>query len=281
MDIIVNPSEAYSSDFLFLDTQFILGDPKGGHTLFLKRHIPDAIFVDLDGVLCGEINERTGRHPLPKLKDFVSFLENSGIGKNERIVVYDNGGGGFAARLWWMLRTLGYNDVAILNGGIDGWIEAGYPVKTGEEKLERPPVKLEDIPQSWEDGLYPVVKAEVLKEAILENLLVPIDSRNQERYLGLEKGPDFLAGRIPTALNLPWAENLDPNNGRLLPKDTLKTKFEKIISDRSIFYCGSGVTACFNVLLAEWLGFGRKPLYPGSWSEWIRKYPNFIETSNS
>ncbi|RMG41395.1 MAG: sulfurtransferase [Methanobacteriota archaeon] len=278
MDLIVNPEEVIATDCLFLDTQFVLGDPKGGYSLYLERHIPNAIFVDLDGVLCGEITEKTGRHPLPDLKKFVSFLEQNGIDMNNKIVVYDNGGGGFAARLWWMLRTLGFEHVAVLNGGIDYWVRKGFPIASGTENVDRTPVILHDLPTTWQEGLYPIIDAKQLKKGILNDSLVPIDSRNHERYLGLEKGPDFMAGRIPKALNLPWGEHLD-NDGKLLPKENLKNRFSKIVSKQNVFYCGSGVTACFNVLLAEWLGFGRIPLYPGSWSEWIRLYPDFVEVA--
>lgn len=276
MDLIVNPENLNTNDLLFLDTQFVLGDPEGGYKLFLERHVPRAMFVDLDGVLCGPISERAGRHPLPDLKQFISFLEENAIGKEQRIVVYDNGGGGFAARLWWMLRTLGYPDVAVMNGGIDAWIDAGLPVEKGGATENRSRIKLDGLPETWEGGYYPIVGSQELKTGIERGIIVPIDSRNRERYLGLEKGPDFLAGRIPAALNLPWGEHLEKDK-KLLPREILEKRFGEILSNKSIFYCGSGVTACFNVLLAEWLGFGKIPLYPGSWSEWIRIFPDFIE----
>ncbi len=277
MDILIHPLDAsQTNDAVFIDTQFILGDPEGGKRLYTNQHIPHAVFLDLDGILCGQVSEMTGRHPLPPIESFIKHLENLGLTVQDKIIVYDNGGGGYAARCWWMLKTLGFENVSVMRGGIDLWKRLNLPTEKGESHWNRNPTKLKDMPTSWNNGSYPLVDARTLKENIQSGNMTPIDSRNRERYMGLDAGSDFLAGRIPTAKNLPWKENLSETLD-ILPKDELKHKFQNVISENSVFYCGSGVTACFNILLAEYLGLGRYPLYAGSWSEWIRKYPEFIE----
>ncbi len=264
-------------DFKLFDVQYELGNPMGGKHLFLKSHIPRAVFADLESDLCGEITSQTGRHPLPPITQFISYLQSTGIEKYDDIIAYDNAGGGYAARLWWMLKTLGFSSVKVMEGGIQRWAKIGGVTEQGTPQYQIISSQLENLPHSWENGFMPIITAQTLKLAIERQEIVPIDSRNVERYLGLDSGPDFMAGRIPQSINLPWQENLNPDFS-LKPLDSLIHLFESKLKSNSVFYCGSGVTACFNILLADELGFGQIPLYAGSWSEWIRKFPELVET---
>lgn len=260
-----------------IDVQFSLGNELESRRLYETGHIPGAVFLNLETDLSGEITEETGRHPLPLLEDFVSHLKQLAITPDLTILVYDNFNAGAAARVWWMLTTLGYDDVYVLEGGISKWDQAGFELT----HVNPTPEPVSDlgipIPNAWEKGRLPMIHAQELNQKInASGNFVLVDSRNRERYKGLESGPDNLKGHITGAINIPWAEAID-NNGELFPEDHQRSRFKPLTNANGIVYCGSGVAACFNIMLAAQLDLPLLSLYPGSFSEWERKFPNQLE----
>jgi thiosulfate/3-mercaptopyruvate sulfurtransferase len=237
------------------DTRAYLGDPEGGRRAYEREHLPGAVFVDLERHLSA--HGGPGRHPLPPPSAFAATMGRLGIGDEHMVVAYDDRGGAIAARLWWMLRELGHEAVVVLDGGLQAWRAAGYPV-TSEEPLLRPA------------GLSvgPPLTRQIERASLLSRLgsLVLVDARAPERYRGEEDPVDPVAGHIPTARNLPYEENLRPD-GRMLSPDDLASRFEAFTGD-IVVYCGSGVTACHTILAAAVAGLGEPMLYPGSWSDW-------------
>ncbi len=258
-----------------IDLQFILGDPKGGLRLYRESHIPNAVFWDLEKELTGEITERTGRHPLPDMHKFIELLKLRGVSPNKQIVIYDNAGGGYAARLWWMLNTLGYPHVAVLEGGIDAWKKKGYLIDSGENSVSHSSLTSLNLklPSNWKGGQFPLIFSDEIKTNL--GSLSLIDSRDLNRYRGIDSGPDPIAGTIPGSSHRHWKFNLNPE-GTLRESEILKIEFRTIKED-SVFYCGSGVTACFNLLVQKHVTGKMGCLYAGSWSEWINVYPEIIE----
>ncbi len=241
-----------------VDCRFTLGEPGAGRRAWLAGHVPGAAFLDLDGDLADPPGER-GRHPLPDLETFEAAARRAGIGARSRVVAYDEAGEGGAARLWWLLRHLGHEDVAVLDGGLAAWREDGGPLRTGEESGE--PGDFEARPREGDT-------ADAEEAGAAEVLL---DARAPARFRGESEPIDPVAGHIPGAVNLPSAE-LAPG-GRFVSPAELRTRLESAGAGAgrdTVAYCGSGVTACTIVLAAELAGLGPTRLYPGSWSEWSR-----------
>jgi thiosulfate/3-mercaptopyruvate sulfurtransferase len=244
-----------------VDCRFKLGEPGAGERLWREGHIPGAAFLDLDRDLSAEPGER-GRHPLPEPATFEAAASRAGISPDTRVVAYDEAAEGGAARLWWLLRHFGHDEVAVLNGGLAGWRAEGGPLEEGAEDI-RPgslragasrgrPIELEEIT----GGGGPLL----------------LDARVPERYRGETEPIDSVAGHIPGAHNLPAGE-LAPG-GRFLAPDELRARFEAAGASSAAelgAYCGSGVAACVIVLASELAGIGQARLYPGSWSEWSRR----------
>ena len=270
-------------NLVIIDCRFDLTNKELGKQLYEQKHIPGANFADLETDLSGKVTEKTGRHPLPELKSFKQWLQKNGLGKQKLIIVYDNVAGAFAARLWWMIRTLGYQRVCVLEGGIDSWINLNYKYSSGTEHYEQLKENI-DLPSSWDNGLYPLVTTDQMYTLIGSKEVIIIDSRDPQRYRGETIQFDPIAGHIPTAKNYWHKMNILEENNRLKPKEVLSEQLANIInpndSNKAIFYCGSGVTSCFNVLICEYLGLKIPKVYIGSWSEWSRNYPNKIEIGN-
>ena len=263
-----------------VDCRFRLGEPGVAEELWREEHIPGATFLDVDRDLAAPPGER-GRHPLPDADAFEAAARRAGIGRDTLVVAYDEAAEGGAARLWWLLRHFGHGDIAVLDGGLRGWRAEGGELRGGEEAVEEgdfraaPPSS--DDTTSIEDlglGVFPFHFAR-------KNALPPgsgevgpgsvllLDARAGERYRGDVEPIDPVAGRIPGARNLPFAE-LAPG-GRFLPPAELRARFEALglqSGDEAVAYCGSGITACVLVLAAEIAGVEPVRLYPGSWSEW-------------
>ncbi|NIS80259.1 MAG: sulfurtransferase [Anaerolineales bacterium] len=247
-----------------VDCRFDLTDDSIAENAYLEAHIPGAIYAHLERDLSTTPDGTNGRHPLPSIEEMTNLFGHWGIDESVQVIAYDARGGGFAARLWWSLRYLGHDAVAVLEGGLPAWERVGYPLRSGFES--RSPKKFR-----------PEVRAEmrIAAKDLLVNLgskeLRLIDSRAPERYRGEEEPYDPIAGHIPGALNHFWGANLD-EEGNLLPQARLRAEFETLISGNDpnsvVFYCGSGVTACLNVLVTTHLGFEGARLYPGSWSAW-------------
>ncbi len=232
-------------------------DPTGGgQDAYRRAHIATAVYCDLDADLSG-VGE--GRHPLPDPTGFAQTLGRLGIAPDRPLVVYDDVAGAVAARLWWMLTSLGHQEVYLLDGGLAGWIAHGFPVASGEE---RPIPTRYPSPRAWEGVVDTEEVAASLGRAIL------VDARDQPRYLGVEEPIDPVAGHIPGAVNLPFRGNLD-ENGRFLPRERLRDRFAAVARPDTIVYCGSGVTACHDILAMVLAGLPRPLLYAGSWSAWI------------
>lgn len=247
-----------------LDCRASLQDPAAGRAAYAQSHVPRARFADLLDDLSGPIVPgETGRHPLPAIDVFVERLRGWGVGRTTPVVAYDDAGGAFAARLWWMLRWLGHDAAAVLDGGFSAWVAGGYPLT---DRVEQPP----------RGDFSPAVRAELLVSA--RELSAPqsvarklFDARAPERYRGDVEPLDAVAGHIPGALNLPFAENL--RDGRFLAPAELRQRLAAALDgtppEDAVVYCGSGVTACHDVLAFARAGLPLPRLYAGSWSEWI------------
>jgi thiosulfate/3-mercaptopyruvate sulfurtransferase len=242
-----------------VDCRFKLGEPGAGEELWRAGHIPGAAYMDLDGELASEPGER-GRHPLPDADAFQAAARRAGIGPDTLVVAYDEAAEGGAARLWWLLRHFGHERVVVLDGGLRGWRAEGGPL---EEGAAQPAAGAFVARPAAADAR----EADELAAPDGEPLL--LDARAPERYRGEVEPIDPVAGHIPGALNLPFAE-LAPDGRFLAPAD-LRARFEAAGAAPGrelVAYCGSGVTACVLLLAAEVAGVGPGRLYPGSWSEW-------------
>ncbi|NND05067.1 MAG: sulfurtransferase [Saprospiraceae bacterium] len=254
--------------WLIVDCRFSLSDKAWGREAYLDRHIAGSYYAHLDDDLSSEIIPgKTGRHPLPSLQDFEELLSSWGLSQNEQVVIYDQGPGGIAARLWWMLHWVGHHQVAVLDGGWAVWIAEELPTS-----YVLPIKKSSNFQVKERRGL--IRSAKDVERIRQDDQHILIDSRAAARYRGEEEPIDPIAGHIPGAVNRPFKDNLLEGG---LWKDTelLRKEFEGLVADRdaehTTFYCGSGVTACHNILAYKHAGLGEALLYPGSWSEWINR----------
>jgi thiosulfate/3-mercaptopyruvate sulfurtransferase len=250
-------------DWALFDCRANLMRPAAGREAYDQGHVPGARFVDLETDLSGQVTPRTGRHPLPDVETLAVKLGEWGVDRMVQVVVYDADNGAFASRLWWLLRWLGHDAVALLDGGYRAWTEAAGAVTTAEP--DRAPRRFTAEPR-------PDLAVEV--GALIDEAHGPlIDARTPERFRGEKEPIDPVAGRIPGSLNLPLQGNLDAR-GRYLPATELRERYAAVLGDApaetAVHYCGSGVSACHNVLAMEHAGLHGSRLYVGSWSEWIR-----------
>lgn len=255
-----------AEDWRIVDTRFRLADPDAGRALYGDEHIPGAVYLHLNDDLSAPVTPQSGRHPLPDPAIFASRLGAAGIDRRTQVVVYDDAGGGIAARLWWMMRWLGHRRVAVLDGGFPAWKAAGYPVTAEANSPD-----CREFVGSPDDGAHISVAA--LRRAMARGDVLLVDAREAPRFTGEKEPIDTVAGRIPAAVNLPWQSNLS-EDGRLLGKDQLRALWRSRLGSRAssqvVCMCGSGVTACLALLAMEFAGLGGARLYAGSWSEWIR-----------
>ena len=252
------------TNWAIIDCSSSLADREAGRTNYLEAHIPGALYAHLDEDLSAPVVPgKTGRHPLPAIEDVVALFSSWGIDENTQVVVYDDKSGAIAARLWWMLRWMGHQNVAVLDGGWQKWKQADYPTASGME--HRVPSIF--IPKA--DHNLALTVEEVSNRSLTTTL---IDARTSERYQGEMEPIDPIAGHIPGALNYPHPENIGADGLWLSPND-IRIKIEQVLGDMPkhdvVFYCGSGVTACRNILAFEYAGLGKARLYSGSWSGWI------------
>ncbi len=254
-----------------LDCRYSLADERAGQAAFREAHIPDAQYIDLELDMSAEvIPGKTGRHPLPEREAFADCLCHLGISNESTVVAYDDGVGAFAARLWWMMRWLGHEDVHVLSGGFKAWQDDDLPVT--DDKREFPITDFE-VGKSL---ARIVARAEALQDI---NALL-FDARDEARFRGENEPIDPVAGHIPGAVCATFSANVDPS-GHLLDPDALRERFEALgaTGDREVVcYCGSGVTATHNVLAMVHAGLPEPMLYPGSWSEWITDPKRPVET---
>jgi len=252
--------------WVIVDCRFSLADSQAGSTAYRHGHIPNARYADLNKDLSAEITSQTGRHPLPDFRLLAKKLGNWGIGNNTQVVVYDDMGGAMAGRLWWLLRCLGHEKVAVLDGGIKHWQKQGLALTTALPRIKPTVFRPYLNTESWLDAVQ-------VENRLAQKSICLIDARTPERFRGEQEPIDPVAGHIPGALNRPLQLNLD-SRGLFLSAEQLRGQFKKLIGARApeqvVHNCGSGVTACHNLLAMEHAGLTGSKLYAGSWSEWIR-----------
>ncbi|MDC0741882.1 sulfurtransferase [Polyangium mundeleinium] len=269
---------AHASDprVLVVDVRWYLSG-KRGVDAYDAGHIPGASFVDLDAELAGDPARGPGRHPLPALQTFAALLSRLGVTEGSIVVAYDDAGGAIAARMWWLLRYFGHRDGRVLDGGIGAWIAAGHVLETDAPRVTSTP------PLVLRPGGAPVVdKADVARLVALGlPAAVVLDARARERYEGRSEPIDARAGHVPGARNAPFVENLVAPGGAFLPREALAARYRALgaLDAKSVAcYCGSGVTACHDLLALAILGRDDVALYEGSWSDWARDAALPIET---
>ena len=249
------------------DCRFSLSEPELGRRAYASGHLPHAVYAHLDDHLSGSITPASGRHPLPDPTRLADWLGRCGVDSETDVVAYDDMGGAFAVRLWWLLRWLGHHRAALLDGGLAAWQAAGGALST--EAPQPVPARLTARP---DDGLW--ITTDALAAALPAGTVLVIDARAPERYRGEVEPIDPVAGHIPGAINLPFSGNLG-SDGCFLPPVELRRRFETALGGtpaaRVAHSCGSGVNACHNLLAMELAGLTGSRLYAGSWSEWIRK----------
>lgn len=266
-DLAGNPATA------IIDCRFDLADPGSGRRAYLAGHICGARYADLNQDLSGPVTSRSGRHPLPAPADLAATLNRLGIRQGNQVIAYDDSAGAFAARLWWLLRWVGHSAVAVLDGGLKAWIAAGgTTLESGPERPVPPAIRAAAQGTLSADASAALEAAEV--EARLQDPgFLLIDARAPERFTGTVEPIDSVAGHVAGAVNQPFSANLAAD-GRFLPAEHLRRLWEKRLAGKSppqvAAMCGSGVTACHNLLSLEVAGLHGAKLYAGSWSEWIR-----------
>jgi thiosulfate/3-mercaptopyruvate sulfurtransferase len=247
-------------DWAVFDCRSYLAEPERGKSEYLGEHVPGALYVHLDRDLSGPLTGRNGRHPLPSIEHMTERFSSWGIDRNVQVVAYDTTQGQMAARLWWMLRYVGHDAVAVLDGGFQAWKAEGRQFASGwESRPER----------TFTASVRESMRVDVDGVDLEKHLL--IDARSPERFRGDVEPLDPVKGHIPGARNHPTAANLGAD-GRFLSKQELRKRFDSLMGESPassiVSYCGSGVTACHNLLAMEIAGVHGARLYPGSWSEW-------------
>ena len=265
IDIAALKAHLRDPDWIMVDCRFNLMEPEAGRRAYRENHLPGARYAHLDDDLSGPITPETGRHPLPDPARLAQRFGAWGIGHHTQVVAYDDLGGMLAAaRLWWLLRWLGHETVAVLDGGLPAWLNAGLPLTA-----ELPVASSTRFDARPDDRLW-LTTAQV--QALPPDHVV-LDARGAARYRGEMEPIDPVAGHIPGAVNLPTDGHLTPEGG-FLPVVELRARFDAALSGKPpaavVHSCGSGVTACHNLLAMEAAGLPGSRLYPGSWSEWIR-----------
>lgn len=255
-----------STDLLVVDCRFDLADPSAGERAFAQAHVPGALYAHLDRDLSGPVTPATGRHPLPDPVAFAEILSAWGVAPDTQVVAYDASGGMIAARLWWMLRWLGHGRVAVLDGGLAAWCAA-------DGTLDRSVASRSRTRFVAKPGTGATVSTAELAHLLDARGCLLVDARSAERFEGRNEPIDPVAGHVPGSVNFACQGNLSAD-GRFLGRDALRAAWTRLLSGRPagaiVSMCGSGVTACHNLLALEHAGLGEGRLYPGSWSEWIR-----------
>ena len=267
-DLLVTTGElaAHLGDpaWVVIDTRHDLMDPGKGRRAYAEGHIPGAYFLSVDEDLAGAKTGKNGRHPLPDPQAFAARINACGVTPDSQVVVYDDLGGNFSVRLWWMLRWLGHAKVALLDGGYPLWVKEGRPTT-------------KEVPAARQGSFVPrprlgaTVDAHFVDRYRQDPSIKLVDARAAERYRGVQEPVDPVAGHVPGAVNRFWQSNLAPD-GRFKAPDSLRREFEQFLGGTQpsavVHMCGSGVTACHNIFAMELAGLPGGRLYPGSWSEW-------------
>ncbi len=266
-DAIATSTSPTQPAVVVVDCRFSLMQPELGRQQYTAGHIPGAVYLDLNQDLSSPVAAHGGRHPLPDVQALASKLAAIGVqGQDTWVVAYDDSRFAFASRLWWLLRYLGHDRVAVLDGGFAAWQAAGYPIST-------------DIPTPQPGQFTPQVRSPLVVDidTVKQRKDLPsvalVDSREGDRYRGEREPIDPIAGHIPGAVNLPWQE-VTTAEGFAQPVALQQDRWRSLANREEILvYCGSGVTACVNLLSLELAGLTNGKLYAGSWSDWC-SYPD-------
>jgi thiosulfate/3-mercaptopyruvate sulfurtransferase len=263
-----------SGGWVIVDCRSNLMNPAWGAEQYAAGHIPGAVFASLNDDLAADRTGRNGRHPVPSPDVLAATFSRWGIGAGTQVVAYDQGEGLYAARLWWSLRYLGHDAVALLDGGFAKWTSEGRP--TTVDVPARAPAAFEPRPHpDW------LVGADAVTRMLDDGRTLLVDARGPERFEGKEEPIDRVAGHIPGAANHYYKWNV-AGDGTMLPPEVLRARYTELLDGRSpdqaVMYCGSGVSACHNLLAMELAGLPGARLYPGSWSEWSSDPARPVET---
>lgn len=252
-------------NWVIFDCRFTLTDPEAGLRAYRQGHIPGTRYAHLDNDLSSPVTPTSGRHPLPDPQLLAEKLGQWGVDAAKQIVVYDDSFGSMAVRMWWLLRWLGHDTVALLDGGLPGWMRQKLPVNA-----DLPQIIPTRFTPHLQNSLW-VDAAEIEQARQNKNRLV-LDARPEDRFSGEREPLDKIAGHIPGSINWTFEENID-FDGTYLPAEELRDAYLNLLHgvapEQTIHTCGSGVTACHNILAMEIAGLPGSKLYPGSWSEWI------------
>ncbi|PFA15268.1 sulfurtransferase [Bacillus cereus] len=254
-----------------IDCRFDLANPNWGREKYEEEHILHALYFDLNLDLSSPVTEHGGRHPLPNIEEFVDKLSQAGIDEHTTVIAYDSQAGANASRLWWLLNYVGHEKVYILDAGLPAWKENGL-----RTTAEIPVVARKTFKANIQDHM--LVTMDTVKENIHAGTdITLIDSREPKRYIGAEELVDSKAGHIPTAVNYFWKDGI-LESGRFKNNEEQQGRFQNLDKEKeTIVYCGSGVTACPNIVTLKLAGFQNVKLYAGSWSDWISYPENQIE----
>ena len=283
---LIEPAELaeHTADpsWVIVDCRFDLARPEWGAAAYAQGHVPNALYAHLDRDLSSPVTATSGRHPLPLGEAFAATLGGWGIDENVQVVSYDQSNGAYASRLWWLVRWAGHARVAVLNGGFAAWQHAGLPISQQSGVREPRRFCASQAPARFVSTAEVAVLLAAGQLTSGERSL--IDARAADRFAGQNETLDPVAGHIPGALNHPFAHNLDAQ-GRFLPAATLRSRWRETLRGQApskvIAMCGSGVTACQNLLALEIAGLEGARLYAGSWSEWIRDATHPVESAHT
>ena len=266
-----------NENWFVFDCRFQLKDPAGGYKIFEQGHIPGAQFADMDTDLSSPMTETSGRHPLPNADELIEKLQAWGVNNDSQVICYDDISGAFAARLWWLLHWLGHGDVAVLDGGIEKWKEKNLPLETVTHNRPRGSFSGKANDAMWVDINF-------VEQELADSNISLLDARANDRFTAKDSKTDPVPGHIPGAVNYPFAGNLN-KQGVFLSSDEIKARYESIFADHKqdqiINMCGSGVTACHNLLAMNIAGLPWTRLFVGSWSEWIKDANRPVATGDS
>ncbi len=265
-----------SDDLVIIDAS----NSKNAKSNYEENHLMGALFVDTNTQLADIKADLSngGRHPLPKTSDFIRTLSDLGISAESHVVIYDDyGGANAAARMWWMLKSIGHRHAQVLDGGLKEAQRIHFPMSSQRESVKQA------VPYEMKNWQLPQAQIEEVEKASLNKNCIIIDVREKARYNGETEPIDLVAGHIPNAINIPFTENMD-DNGLFLSQSKLREKYDKVFdqvkSENTIIHCGSGVTACHSLLAITYAGLKIPKLYVGSWSEWSRNNKIIISEVN-
>jgi len=271
VDHLANMIENKKGNIVVVDVRFQLTNPDAGKDAYLEEHIPGAVYLDLNKDLSGEVKKHGGSHPLPEREKLASKLGQLGIDRETTVIIYEEKNGMFSARCLWLLHYLGHEKAYILDGGLTKWKEKNNEVSTNIPKTKKKTFKLGSTHNE-------TVNMQDVKQKMKEKSAILIDSRSRERYLGNNEPLYAKVGHIPGAKNYFWKDVLN-EDGIWRTEKELEDLFAELPKDKEIIVsCGSGVSACPNILALKRAGFKNIKLYPGSFSDWISYNDNQLET---